>query len=94
MFQARFIKSDESGWWDRERIQTDTGTQFTSKDFQEGLSVCGVRISLASPDHQEKNGKFEGTCRKLQTITHSIMVHAWVSEKYINFASIYTTDNI
>ena len=34
MFQARFRKVDEFGWWDMERIQTDSGTQFTSKDFQ------------------------------------------------------------
>ena len=40
-----------------EIIQTDTGTQFTSKEFQEGLSVCGLQISSAAPDHQEMNGQ-------------------------------------
>ena len=29
MFQARFGKVDELGWWDMERIQTDSDTQFT-----------------------------------------------------------------
>ena len=29
MFQARFGKVDEFGWWDMERIQTDSDTQFT-----------------------------------------------------------------
>ena len=38
-FQARFRKADEFGWWDMEIIKADTGTQFNSKDFQEGLSV-------------------------------------------------------
>ena len=44
MFQAIFGKLDEFGWWDMEIVQTDDDTQFTYKDFQEGLSVHGVRI--------------------------------------------------
>ena len=31
MFQERSVKVDEFGWWDMERIETDSGTQFTSK---------------------------------------------------------------
>ena len=31
MFQSRFGKVDEFGWWYMERIQTEAGTQFTSK---------------------------------------------------------------
>ena len=31
MFQAIFGKVDEFGWWYMERIQTESGTQFTSK---------------------------------------------------------------
>ena len=42
MFQARFEKVDKFGWWDMEIIQTDADTQFTSKQFQEGLSVSGL----------------------------------------------------
>ena len=34
MFQARFGKVDELGWWDMENIQTDSSTQFTSKELQ------------------------------------------------------------
>ena len=30
MFQARFRKLDEFGWWYMDIIQTDDGTQFTS----------------------------------------------------------------
>ena len=51
MFQEIFGKVDEFGWWDMERIKTDADTQFTSKEFQEGLSVRGVRLALAAPDH-------------------------------------------
>ena len=42
MFQAIFGKVDEFGWWNMEKIQSDTGTQFTSKDIQERLSVHGL----------------------------------------------------
>ena len=30
MFQSRFGKIDQFGWWDLERISADAGTQFTS----------------------------------------------------------------
>ena len=40
-------------------IQTDSGVQFTSKEFQEGLVVGGVGLELAAPDHQKINGRFE-----------------------------------
>ena len=43
-FQAWFGKVDEFGWWDMEIIQTYAGTQFTSKSFQKGISVRGVKI--------------------------------------------------
>ena len=42
-------------------IQTDSCTQFTSKDFQEFLSVPRVHIALAEPDYQEMSGQFEVT---------------------------------
>ena len=42
MFLARFGKVDELGWWDMEIIQTDYGMEFTSKDFQGGLSIRGL----------------------------------------------------
>ena len=46
-------------------IKTDAGKQFTSKDFLEGISVCGVQLSLAALDHQEINGQVEVTWRTL-----------------------------
>ena len=35
MFQSRFGKIDEFGWWDLERISADVGTQFTSMEFKD-----------------------------------------------------------
>ena len=52
MFQERFGKVYEFGWWDTERIKNGTGTQFTYKEFQEGINVYGLRLALAAPDHQ------------------------------------------
>ena len=34
IFQSRFGKIDEFGWWDLERISADAGTQFTSMEFK------------------------------------------------------------
>ena len=44
-----------------ERIQTDSGTQFISKEFQEGISLLGLRHELAAPYYQEMNGQVEVT---------------------------------
>ena len=77
-----------------EIIQTGAGTQFTSKDFQEVIYVRGVRLALAAPEHQEINGQVKVVWQALQNISHSIMVHAQVSEKYIHLALMYTIGNI
>ena len=61
IFQAISGKVDKFCWWDMEIIKTDSGTQFNFKEFQEGLSVRGVLLSLASSDHQETNGQVELT---------------------------------
>ena len=34
MFQSRFGKIDNFGWWDLERISADAGTQFTCTEFK------------------------------------------------------------
>ena len=39
MFQEICGKIDKFCWWDTERIQTDAGTYFTSKYFQEDIYV-------------------------------------------------------
>ena len=35
MFQSRFGKIDEFGWWDLEIISADAGKKFTSTNFKE-----------------------------------------------------------
>ena len=55
MFQSRFGKTDQFGWWDLERISADAGTQFTSTEFKEECKIRGVRLTLAAPEHQEMN---------------------------------------
>ena len=70
MFQARFGKVDEFGWWDIQRTQTDAVTQFNSKEFQEGPSIRGGKLALAAPDHQEMNSQSEVIWQTLRTIAH------------------------
>ena len=52
IFQDRLSKVDVFGWWDLERNQNGAGTQFTSEEFQEGLSVHLIQLILAAPCHQ------------------------------------------
>ena len=40
------------------------------------------------------NGQVEVTWRTLHTVTHSLIVHARVPEKYVHFALMYTIDHI
>ena len=35
MFQSRFGRIDEFGWWDLEIILADAGSQFTSTEIKE-----------------------------------------------------------
>ena len=43
MFQSRFGKIDEFGWWDLEIFSADAGTQFTLTKFKEECQTHGVR---------------------------------------------------
>ena len=52
MFQSRFGKIDEFGWWDLERVLVDAGTQFTLTDFNEECQTRGVFFTLTAPEHQ------------------------------------------
>ena len=94
MFQSRSGKMDQFGWWDLERISADAGTQFTSTEFKEECQTSGVRLTLASPEHEKMNGQVEVNWRTLRTVTHTLMVHARVTEVYVHFTLMYTTDHI
>ena len=49
IFQYRFGKIDELGWWDLERISADASTQFTSTEFKDKRKTHGVNLTLAAP---------------------------------------------
>ena len=88
MFQSRFGKIAQFGWWDLERISADAGTQFTPKDFKEECQTRGVSLTLVAPEHQEMKGQVELTWRTLLTIAYSLMVNARV-QKCIFIFSLY-----
>ena len=94
MFQSRFGKMDQFGWWDLERISEYAGTQFTSTEFKYECQTRRVILTLAVPEHQEMNGNVEATRRTLRTVAHYLMVHARVLELYVHFALMYTTYHI
>ena len=94
MFQSRFGKIDQFGWWNLERISADADTQFTTTEFKDECQTCGFSLTLAAPEHQEMNGQVEVTWRTLRTIAHYLMVHARFPEVYVHFALMYTKDNI
>ena len=52
MFQSRFGKIDEFGWWVLERISAEASMKFTSMAFQDECQTRSVNIKLASPEHQ------------------------------------------
>ena len=85
---------DEFGWWDLERISTDTGLQFTLTELKEECQTHGVYLMLVAPKYQEMNGQNEVTRRTLRTIEHSLIVHDRFLEAYIHFAIMYTTYHI
>ena len=94
MFQSRFGKIDQFGWWNLEIISADAGTQFTLTEFKDECQTRRVRLRLVSLEHQEMNGKFEVTWRTLRTVSHSLMVHARFTEVYVHFTLMYTTYHI
>ena len=61
IFQSRFGKIDQFGWWDLERISADAGMQFTLTEFKEECKTRGVRLMLVALEHQEMNRQVEVT---------------------------------
>ena len=53
IFQSRFGKIDEFGWWDLRRISADAGMQFTSTEFQDKCHNHGVNLMLADIEQKE-----------------------------------------
>ena len=63
-------------------------------NFKESCQTRGIHFTLAAPEHLIINGQVKVKWIKWRTIAHSLMVNARVSEAYINFALMYTTDHI
>ena len=61
MFQTRFGKIDEFGFWDLEIISADAEAQFTSTEFKEEFQNHGAHLALAVLEHQEINRQFKVT---------------------------------
>ena len=78
MFQSRFGKIHQFGWWDLEIISADTGTQFTSTEFKEECQTRGVCLTLKAPKHQEMNATFS---MSLQLVRSSLDVQVPVTLK-------------
>ena len=51
-------------------------------------------MTLEAPEHQDMNVQVEVTWRTLRTVARTLMVHARVTEVYVHFALMYTTDHI
>ena len=48
MFQSRFERIDEFGWWGLEIISAYLGTQFTSTEFIDECQTRGVHLMLSA----------------------------------------------
>ena len=75
MFQSRFGKIDQFGWWDLERISVDAGKKFTLTEFKDECQNRRVRLALSALEHQEMNEQVEVTWRMLRTVAHYINVY-------------------
>ena len=63
IFQYRFGKIDEFGWWDLEFFSAYAGMQFTSTGFQEKCQTRGVYLTLEDLELQVMNGQVKLTRR-------------------------------
>ena len=52
MFQSRFGKIDQFGWWDLEIILAVADTQFTSTKFKDERQSHGFCLMLGAPEDQ------------------------------------------
>ena len=52
MFQSRFGKIDEFGWWYLEIFSADLVTRFTSTEFKEECQTRRDNLTLADTEHQ------------------------------------------
>jgi transposase InsO family protein len=69
-------------FWDIEKIKSDAGTEFTSREFEQFCPDKRVAVSFAPPKHQEGN-HFAESLRKL---AQCMLVHARLHDMYLYHA--------
>ena len=94
MFQSRFGNIDEFGWWDLEKNYSRCRIAIYPDGVQRRMPNLRSSLKLKAPEHQEMNRQDEVTWITLCIISQTLMVHARISEEYIDFALMYTTENI
>jgi hypothetical protein len=82
---------DEFGLLTFEKIKSDSGSQFTSKEFRAYCRNNGVCLSLAAPKQQWQNHCAERTWQTIHNMARSMLIHAWLPDLYwyhaVRFAS-------
>ena len=69
-----------------EGVRSDADKAFTSKEFHEMCVERKLKLSFASPRHQEMNGLAERSWRSVRDLAFSMMVHAQVGDELYDFA--------
>jgi hypothetical protein len=76
----------EMNLFNTQHVRADAGSQFASQEFVELCNRNNIRVSVASPKHQEMNGLCERTWQSLQNLAFAAMNHARVGEEFGDMA--------
>ena len=82
---------DEFGYIDIEKIRSDAGTQFTSKEFQGFCRDERINLSLAAPKKQAQNHFAERTWQTVNNMARSMIVHARLPDSFLYHAIRYAS---
>ena len=82
---------DEFGFLTFEKLKSDSGSQFTSKEFRAYCCHNGVCLSLAAPKQQWQNNRAERTWQTIHNMARSMLVHARLPDDYWYHAVRYAS---
>ena len=68
------------------QLRTDAGRVFTSSEYISDWEQHGVKVSFASPRHQEMNGIAERSWGTIKNIDFAMCVHARVGYEFMSLA--------
>ena len=71
---------------DVQQIHTDAGSAFKSDEFTQDCEEYGIKVTFASPRHQEMNGICKCAWANIRNIAFSFLVHARVGFEYYALA--------